>query len=290
MSDDIKAAQRACYAVCEANPDWSVVDVARHLHNEFGYGLLPGEITIIRNAVKQRHALKSVIPTRAVRVTEVVPVCSNCGGEHYVSRCTKPFPEKPIQLTQPIAPEVTVDTTASQFPEAPKPPETPKPPPLFHRPPVQAPPPSLVHEHHLGRQKVKGMWIRRAYLNEMLDADPGADPQALIVRVRERFGMGIDLVYVYETCRIARQIARLPQISTKEVESRNYANGRQPLPYVTANEDESPPLDEELRQLAMQAREVMRAHGLTGLTVDLDESTAKWSYRIERSGSGEAVL
>ena len=271
-----------------AFPQASIREIARAAEND-GEPIAWEQIATVRNRWLHTQTSLGRLP-RIVPVIEIAPEnepvvagkasCTNCGGMHWVSQCTTPFPEKPKPLTEeanpaaqekpmePVAPAVPVVT-----PPAPKPPFTPAP----------TQPAAALHESHLGRQRVKGMWIRRAYLNDLLDANPGGDPMDLMVKVRQRFGIGIDASYVWETCRIARQIHRLAPITERDEESRAAADP--PL-----KDEISPPLKDEIEVLARQAADVMRAQGLTSFSLEISDGIARWRYDVRRSDEGTVRL
>ncbi len=135
--------------------------------------------------------------------------------------------------------------------------------------------------------------LRRQYLNELLDADPGADPLAVAAAVKGRFGIGLDWTYVYDTCRVAREVHKLPQIRTHAFGERS-EHERPGLPEFEATGEEraagaNP--EEDVAWLMRQLRDVMRAHGLASMTIAASEAGASWEFtekpREPRKASGE---
>ena len=137
---------------------------------------------------------------------------------------------------------------------------------------------------------------RRQALNEMLDADPGIDPLLAIVRLKERFGGALDAAYVYETCRIARQIHGLPTLNRRDESRGRHGGTPSPLPTFPAPEGQAelvelPPdeddesafaltPEEELAWLVRQARDIMRQHRLVELVLTMTETTGEWEFRV----------
>lgn len=136
--------------------------------------------------------------------------------------------------------------------------------------------------------------LKRQYLNELLDNEPGADPVALMAALKSRFGgVGLDWAYVYDTCRVAREIHGLPQIPTLTSAGRAVTE-RLSLPEYEALAEEravgaSP--EEDLAWLVRQLGDLMRAHSLERVTVSADEAGGRWSFtekpREPRQASGE---
>lgn len=145
----------------------------------------------------------------------------------------------------------------------------------------------------------------RQYLNELLDADPGLSAKAAQKALREKFGVGLDVTYIYETCRLAREIAGLPTIPMKRPYTKRSGLTREMHPGVPPwNEfdeqfdappepqtDEEAPAqtpEEDLAWLAGQARDVMRAHNLSTLAMDVVEGEASWTFTEKpRTKSGK---
>lgn len=138
--------------------------------------------------------------------------------------------------------------------------------------------------------------LRRQYLNELLDKDPGADPIILLARLKERFGVALDHGYVYETCRVAREIAGLPELPSYEPGRKVYG-ARPGLPTFEAEAVEragSTTPEEDLGWLLRQLGDIMRAHGLASVTVMASGEKAQWEFiekpREPRRGSGEVTF
>lgn len=137
---------------------------------------------------------------------------------------------------------------------------------------------------------------RRQFLNQLLDDDPGIDPVVALGRLREKFGSGLSNTYVYETCRIAREIHGLPTVARRNDEHGRTYGGRDPLPtFETEAEEEefaSTP-EEDLAWLARQAGDIMRQHNLVGVTLTMSvapvtgERSAEWEFEVApRTGRG----
>lgn len=138
---------------------------------------------------------------------------------------------------------------------------------------------------------------KRQFVNDQLDADPGLDPIVLLGRLREKFGSALSNSYVYDTCRVARELHQLPQLSTTTAHTRKDVNGRTSLPAFGVAPD-APELEpkegeefaatpeEDLHWLAMQASDIMRAHQLAELTLTLSPAGGDWEFKVTRTGRG----
>lgn len=65
---------------------------------------------------------------------------------------------------------------------------------------------------HKGARNVEAMKIRRDWLNELLEVNPSAHPQEIQGNMITLFGMATSPEYIYETCRLAREVHGLPTI------------------------------------------------------------------------------
>jgi hypothetical protein len=267
--------------------EMSLHEIAKHLNNRLGTPIQPGELAQIRMEWWGRMRQSVLAHDRQEKAKEKLtgPRCSNCGGAHYISQCTEPFPEKPLQLVEVAEkPEEIVEKL-----EAPA--TQPQEKAMDSSPKAEV----IVTAPHPDARKrsVAGMMLRRQWLNDALDKDPGADPLKLLLEMRERFGVGIDSGYLYDTCRVARELNGLPQIPERGEEKRSFL-GHDPLPTFG-----SPPVDElafadnpddECRWLAQQANDIMRAHALTELRLVVEGGKAKWIYKVVKTGEGEVTL
>lgn len=178
----------------------SLHEIAKRLNNVLGTPIQPGELASIRLEWSQRRIQQA----RAQRVQEerrekmTQPKCSNCGGAHFVSQCTQPFPEKPIQLSELAeASPASVEKLISDAAEAE----------IFAQSELEASATQLTKEEAMDsssapkaevivtaphpdarKRTVAGMMLRRQWLNEQLDKDPGADPLKLLLDMRVEGG------------------------------------------------------------------------------------------------------
>jgi hypothetical protein len=53
---------------------------------------------------------------------------------------------------------------------------------------------------------------RKKFVNDMIEKDPGIKPVIIMAELVKKFGRGMDSRYIYECCRVAREIHGLPQI------------------------------------------------------------------------------
>lgn len=121
--------------------------------------------------------------------------------------------------------------------------------------------------------------LRRQYLNELLDLDPGADPIVLMGKVKERYGMGLDGEYVYDTCRVARELAGLPQIPyVDNPERAPHERPGLPVFEVAAAVEKARTAQEDFEWLVRQVRDVMRAHNLSEFHLSASEAEAEWTF------------
>lgn len=109
-----------------------------------------------------------------------------------------------------------------KFMPEPAPAKTPVPP-EPHHPPPSSKQWGKLHAEALAKpgarkplRNVEAMKIRRDWLNEFLDQNPGAHPLEIIGVMRTLFGIATTPEYVYETCRVARELHGLPPLPTVE--------------------------------------------------------------------------
>lgn len=168
---------------------------------------------------------------------------------------------------------------------------------LVTPPPPSAPRAPVKYTDEAGKKTTAGMMMRRQYVNELLDTDPGLDPTIILGKVKEKFGMGTHWAYVYDTCRVARELHGLPQIQEYEGKKTPHTGGaREALPTfpgAPANADEEQDQfgetpEEECKWLARQAGDIMRVHGLVELKLTIENGLAKWTYVAK--GAGEMKL
>jgi len=137
---------------------------------------------------------------------------------------------------------------------------------------------------------------KRQYVNELLDADPGLDPQIIVGKLKEKFQSALDHRYIYDTCRVARELHQLPQLNLREPHLRTDTERRAlptfeapvtsagPAPESDADFAATP--EEDLQWLAEQARDIMRAHQLGELVLTLTPAGAEWEFKVLRTGRG----
>lgn len=183
------------------------------------------------------------------------------------------IPSKPYkEVVQPVEEEVMT-------PEAPA--------------PVIAPAPALPA---LTGRNAQQRAEKRQYVNELLDADPGLDPQIIVGKLKEKFQSALDHRYIYDTCRVARELHQLPQLNLREPHLRTDTE-RRPLPTFGApavgaepapesDTDFAATPEEDLQWLAEQARDIMRAHQLGELVLTLTPAGAEWEFKVLRTGRG----
>lgn len=53
---------------------------------------------------------------------------------------------------------------------------------------------------------------RKKFVNDLIEKDPGIKPVIIQARMVEKFGKGMDSRYIYDCCRVAREMHGLPQI------------------------------------------------------------------------------
>lgn len=134
---------------------------------------------------------------------------------------------------------------------------------------------------------------RRQRLNELLDANPGAEPLALQAQLREEFGVALDVAYIYATCRVSRELHGLEQIPEVEIGERAFGHRASPNRPAVEKEEAAPEetsLDDELKFIAQQLKQVILAHGLDEARFWTEPGKVLWSYLIRKAGSGEMGL
>lgn len=139
------------------------------------------------------------------------------------------------------------------------------------------------------KQNAKVRAEKRAYVNELLDADPALTPQVIMGKVFERFGRGLGWDYVYETCRVSRELHQLPLLQPLGPHARPNASSPEPLPKFVApgsaedeadEEEFAATPDEDVQWLMEQARDIMRQHNLTQLTITLAPEGGDWECMV----------
>lgn len=187
------------------------------------------------------------------------------------------IPSKPYKDVEPTKEEEEVMT-----------PEVPPPAPAAPSAPAL---PALIGRNAQQRAE------KRQYVNELLDADPGLDPQIIVGKLKEKFQSALDHRYIYDTCRVARELHQLPQLNLREPHLRVGTERRAlptfEAPVVTAgpimsesDTDFAATPEEDLQWLAEQARDIMRAHQLGELVLTLTPAGAEWEFKVLRTGRG----
>lgn len=279
-----------------ANPDSTVVEVEKAALKA-GLRIDLPTVSAMRRALFQNAEL-SPAPSAPAALTSPKPKsCGICGQNgHWPSECSEwerqtevpeyaPDPEPVIALTESdIMPEpkptpapVLLTEVAEKKPEPPKP----------------APQKAVVPESR--RRTVIGRMMRRQRLNVLLEEDPGAEPMVLMGKIKEEFGMGLDWRYVYETCRVSREIHGLPQVPDVKPHTRAPGEVRPlptyGLPFVDPEDDEfADTPEEEIRWLAEQIADIMRAHSLTEVRLEAAHGKVKWRYSIVKTAEGEVSI
>lgn len=192
------------------------------------------------------------------------------------------IPSKPYKDVEPVE---EVDPTKEEV-------MTPEVPPPAPAAPVAAPAlPALIGRNAQQRAE------KRQYVNELLDADPGLDPQIIVGKLKEKFQSALDHRYIYDTCRVARELHQLPQLNLREPHLRTDTERRAlptfGAPVVAAgpavpesDTDFAATPEEDLQWLAEQARDIMRAHQLGELVLTLTPAGAEWEFKVLRTGRG----
>lgn len=306
--NNLKSVEEWSRAYLTKHPDVSLDDLCREAITEMGTGHGVGKATMadIRRRWRQEQDAAPTPPPQPV-VAPAIPSkvmrCLRCGSlGHWVSQCTEPLRLTPEMLISP-APGISVARVvlAEMKEEV--------------RSGVEAVAELREMETRLlalkkdeerkakerpledvGRKKTAaGTAVRRERLNAMLEADPGADPVMLIANIRAEYGRGLDWGYVYDTCRIAREIHQLPQLAEHSFAARPF-QGREPMPTFGAEpapapeelaleaEEELTP-EEEMAYVAQKLAEVVRAHRLTGVSLTVSDTAVSWDYVVRRRGS-----
>jgi len=282
--DDIQRRQRAIHRYLDADPNQSLHQIAKRLNNDFGNPLQEDHIARIRDEWLAARKKDPLPPPNPYITKRPVDGCPRCKGPHFISQCTAPLPTPPILLM------VEVDRGPAVVPNLEVPVEEVMP---------EAPPPvaSIVATapHPEARKRTTGgRMLRRQWINEYLEQEPGVDPTILLGKLKEAFGIGLDWRYIYDTCRIAREIHKLPQIPEAPRLNGRAPGPREPMPTYApgelAEDDFSDSPDEECKWLAQQANDIMRAHGLTELRMVMEGGKARWTFKVVREESGEVTF
>lgn len=284
------------------DPEATIDELARAAHNN-GTPLGRGEISRLRTQAKQlgKVYLKTDFPAQPEE-SAVIPSrtkkCARCGMfNHWASECVAVVERHQdasfiAHLIEPLpsdlSPEPEIEMTpADEVPSAPR---------------ASPPRPADAAAQLIGegrKRSAAGTALRRQFVNELLDKDPGMDPQVILGELKRNFGIALSSDYVYDTCRVARELHHLPQLTVVPSHPRTDPRGRKALPvYGSPQSPAEPPEEEEetyaatpeeeLAWLAKQAGDLMRAHSITELQLTVKGARAKWSYSVIRSGEGEA--
>lgn len=257
-----------CRRALAEHPNLTVLDLARDLEKE-GLAISLDTLRAVRARLRQeRPAIPDVTLPAAVQNVITGPTCSRCGGPHWISQCHV-IPEAPPandDVPPPITPEEPTTMTATEA-----------------APPPLPSPPKVVAPDDVGRlRNLEGTMRRRKRLNELLDVDPGAEPSRLIATLKEQYGVALDTGYVYETCRVARELHKLPAIPFGPSGYAKADAERGALPTFAGTE--TPSLDEELVYLAQRIAETVRAHNLAEIQIVLEAGDINCEYAVRRTG------
>lgn len=229
----------------------ATVDETCRTATEQGVKTSKEQVSGLRLRARQQEGASK--PLESFDWKPATPKCSNCGSTHWISECNLPLKGEPVMPS-----------------------------------PTPPPAPALVD---VGRTfTAAGTARRRQRLNELLDASPGAEPLALQAQLRSEFGVALDVAYIYATCLVAREPHGLEQIPEHDTPERSFSTRASPdrpdLPAAVEAPAEETSLDDELRFLAQQMKDVILAHGLDELRLWTEPGNVFWSYEIKKSGAG----
>jgi hypothetical protein len=129
---------------------------------------------------------------------------------------------------------------------------------------------------------------RIAFVNELLDKDPGLHPDQLKFHLREKFDKTLDAAYLYEVCRLAREVHGLPQIPTRVDEDGRASPGPVPMP-VGVPVPAPDPVEAAVRILVQKLKEMSLDFSEFNLRVN-EEWVAEYSFTRKYSGKGKVTL
>lgn len=152
--------------------------------------------------------------------------------------------------------------------------------------------------------------MRRARLNELLDADPSMPPQAAQVKLWEEFGIALGIGYIVETCAAAREIAGLPPLRTIAKHTKTQPGSPRAVEADDPNVVDEEALveaetrqavrvgqlatptnpDEEVASLARLAGDLMRAHGISDLRLVVVAGEADWEFSFTKTNRGSTKV
>lgn len=263
-----------------AHPDSSVDEIARAADAE-GVPLAKE----LASQVRRDFRLARVF-TPATNLTPAAPSlearCERCGQQgHWISQC-------PVIVEPP--PSVPVQTYVEEVePEEALPVEEEKAAVVEEKAPAPTPAPSK----EAGRARsVEGTFVRRQRLNAIVDVQPDIHPLQAVLQLREEFGIALDFNYVYETCRLAREVHGLPPLRSREDPGNREFGEREKVTVVAAAAEEAAELtpDEELAWIATRIGEIVRAHNLSDVNIRTENGELVWDYEIRLRKSGKQAL
>lgn len=134
---------------------------------------------------------------------------------------------------------------------------------------------------------------KKAFINELLEKDPGMRPAIIQGRVQEKFEVGINPTYLYEVCRMARELHGLPQIPTRHDPNGRLTGTSPPmLPTPIPTPVQAAPVD-PVTDAVKSLISALKASGMVfeNITLSINSSwEAEFTYERKVSGSGKVSL
>jgi len=144
--------------------------------------------------------------------------------------------------------------------------------------PMPLPPP--VEEKKEEKVEEDDLAARKRFVNDLIEKDPGIKPVIIQARMVEKFGRGMDSRYIYDCCRVAREMHGLPQIPFRVDPDGRASPGAGQMPDLVA---------ESVKDFVA----TLKAAGLRfeNLTLSINsEWEAEYAYERKVSSSGKVKL
>lgn len=255
------------------HPDDSVQECARAAYSA-GVKLTHDQAADYRRIARARLATKTHDASLADEEQEEgasieeapLPFCQRCRTVgHWPSDCTT--------IIEPAAPEPQPEEPSMRMPTPPPEAITPRTQ-TPDRPAIEEQIAKLEADQEGRRQTEAGTALRRRWLNLKLELDPTPHPSTFLARMREVFGVALGNDYVYDTCRVARDLNGISQIPYRIDTDARLTSG------ATSAEN-------RLIEIAKLLKDACAAHNLSAAQLEFAAGKVRWRYEISVEKEGE---